>query len=83
MWGAQQFMWEEWVLLIEAESDVEAAIISGLLAEHGIPVRKEDSSPYTGAMRVIGGMAYEVKLMVPGPLYAQAKNLLVNLEDDQ
>lgn len=75
-------MREEWVLLIEAESDLDAAIISGLMAEHGIPVRKEDSSPYTGAMRVIGGMAYEVRLMVPEPLYEQAKNLLVSLEDD-
>lgn len=75
-------MREEWVLLIEAESDLDAAIISGLMAEHGIPVRKEDSSPYTGAMRVIGGMAYEVRLMVPKLLYEQAKNLLVSLEDD-
>ena len=82
MRGAELFMREEWVLLIEAESDLDAAIISGLMAEHGIPVRKEDSSPYTGAMRVIGGMAYEVRLMVPKLLYEQAKNLLVSLEDD-
>jgi hypothetical protein len=81
--GCKAFMQEEWVLLIEAESDLEAAIIDGLMAENGIPVRKEDSSPYTGAMRVIGGMAYEVRLLVPGPLYKQAKQLLASLEDDQ
>jgi hypothetical protein len=81
--GCETFMQEEWVLLIEAESDLEAAIIGGLMAEHGIPIRREDSSPYTGAMRVIGGMAYEVRLMVPGPLYEQAKQLLASLEDDQ
>lgn len=76
-------MQEEWVMLIEAESDLEAAIISGLMAEHGIPVRREDSSPYTGAMRVIGGLAYEIMLMVPEPFYEQAKALLDEIEEDQ
>jgi len=75
-------MSDEWVVLIEAESDLEAAIISGLMAEHGIPIRREDSSPYTGAMRVIGGLAYEVTLMVPGALYEQARALLDEIEED-
>ena len=75
-------MHDEWVVLVEAESDLEAAIISGLMAEHGIPIRREDSSPYTGAMRVIGGLAYEVTLMVPGPLYEQARALLDEIEED-
>ncbi len=68
-------------MLIETESDTEAAILSGLMAEHGIPVFREDSSPYAGAMRVIGGMAYGVKVMVPGTFYEQAKSLLDSLEE--
>jgi len=80
--GEWLIMQEEWVMLVEAESDLEAAIISGLMAEHGIPVRREDSSPYTGAMRVIGGLAYEVTLMVPRLLYGQAKALLDEIEKD-
>jgi hypothetical protein len=76
-------MQEEWVMLVEAESDIEADIISGLLAENGIPARRADSSPYTGAMRVIGGMAYEIKIMVPGPLYGKARELLEEFSEDK
>jgi hypothetical protein len=75
-------MQEEWVMLVEAESDIEADIIAGLLVENGIPVRKEDSSPYTGAMRVIGGLAYEIKILVPSPLLENAKLLLRRTLDE-
>ncbi len=69
-------MKQEWAMLVEAENDIEADIITGLLTENGIPVRKEDSSPYTGAMRVIGGLAYEVKILVPSSLLENARILL-------
>ncbi len=70
----------EWALLIEANNDVEADIICGFLQDNGIPARKADSSPYTGAMRVIGGLAVEVEVYVPNPFLGQAKKLLANFE---
>ncbi len=72
----------EWVLLIEANNDVEADIISGFLQDNGIPSRKADSSPYTGAMRVIGGLAVEVQIFVPESFLEQAKELLAGFEID-
>jgi hypothetical protein len=67
---------EEWVFLAEAFNDVEAEIICGLLQASGIPCRKEDRDSLTGAMRVIGGLAYEIRIMVPKPLLKQAQALL-------
>ncbi len=61
---------------MEAENDLEANIVCGFLQEKGIPARKVDSSPYTGAMRVIGGQALEVRVIVPEPFYKQARKLL-------
>jgi hypothetical protein len=69
-----------WVVLIEADNDVEADIILGFLREKGIPARKADSSPYTGAMRVIGGLAVEVQILVPDSYKAEASDLIDNLE---
>jgi len=69
-------MSENWVALVEAENDIEAEIIQGMLMENGIPVRRADSSPYTGALRVIGGMAYEVVIMVPDLFVQEAKKIL-------
>jgi hypothetical protein len=71
---------DNWVVLMEAENDVEAEIICGYLYEKGIPTRKADSSPYTGAMRVIGGLAFEVQILVPEPMLAQAKQLINDSE---
>jgi hypothetical protein len=73
-------MIDSWVVLMEAENDVEADIICGFLYEKGIPTRKADSSPYTGAMRVIGGLAFEVQIIVPEPMLAQAKQLINDSE---
>jgi hypothetical protein len=73
-------MIDSWVVLMEAENDVEADIICGFLYEKGIPTRKADSSPYTGAMRVIGGLAFEVQILVPEPMLAQAKQLINDSE---
>lgn len=69
-----------WTLLVEADNDLEAEIIIGFLRDKGIPARKSDSSPYTGAMRVIGGMAYEVQVYVPENWLEEASKLLDNLE---
>lgn len=69
-----------WVVLIEADNDVEADIILGFLREKGIPARKADSSPYTGAMRVIGGLAVEVQILVPDSYKEEARDLIDNLE---
>ncbi|MFO7952235.1 MAG: hypothetical protein R6U91_05460 [Bacillota bacterium] len=69
-----------WVFLTEVSNDVEADIICGFLWEKGIPARKSDSSPYTGAMRVIGGQALEVQVLVPEPYLNQAENLLHEFE---
>lgn len=71
---------DNWVVLMEAENDVEAEIICGYLYEKGISTRKADSSPYTGAMRVIGGLAFEVQILVPEPMLAQAKQLINDSE---
>ena len=71
---------QDWVFLIEVDHDLEADIIIGFLQEHGIPSRKADSSPYTGAMRVIGGLAYEVQIYVPMSFLEQAKGYLEDLK---
>ena len=71
---------ENWVFLVEADNDIEAEIICGFLQEKGIPARKADSSPYTGAMRVIGGLAVEIQILVPEPFLDQAKLLLDQFE---
>ena len=68
-----------WIVLVEADNDIEAEIICGFLTEKGIPARKADSSPYTGAMRVIGGMAVEVQILVPDSFLKQAEELLVSV----
>ncbi len=69
-----------WLVLLEATNDVEADIICGFLQDRGIPAIKADSSPYTGAMRVIGGLAVEVQVMVPEPFLEEAKRLQKELE---
>lgn len=71
---------ENWVFLVEVDNDIEAEIICGFLQEKGIPARKADSSPYTGAMRVIGGLAVEIQILVPGPFLDRAKKLLDQFE---
>ncbi len=71
-----------WVVLVEAGNDVEADIISGFLQDKGIPNKKADSSPYAGAMRVIGGQAVEVQILVPEPFLKKAKELLESFEAD-
>ncbi len=72
----------DWEILVEASNDVEADIICGFLQEKGIPARKADSSPYTGAMRVIGGQAMEVQVLVPGPFLEQAAQLMLEIDPD-
>ena len=67
---------QDWEVLVEAGNDIEADIICGFLQDKGIPARKADSSPYTGAMRVIGGMAVEVQILVPQPFMDQARDYL-------
>jgi len=71
---------KNWVFLTEVNNDVEADIICGFLWEKGIPARKSDSSPYAGAMRVIGGQAVEVQVLVPEPFLEKAENLLHEFE---
>ncbi len=75
-------MESNWTLLAEANNDVEADIICGFLQDKGIPTRKADSSPYTGAMRVIGGLAVEVEIYVPEPFLESAKELLISFESN-
>jgi len=74
---------DNWVFLLEADNDIEADIICGFLQEKGIAARKVDSSPYTGAMRVIGGQAVEVQILVPGPFLKQAKELIDAFDADR
>ena len=73
-------MAEDWVFLTEVDNDVEADIVCGFLIDKGIAAKKEDSSPYAGAMRIIGGQAYEVQVFVPQPLLEKAKAALQELE---
>lgn len=76
-------MQEEWVFLVEAVNDVEAEIISGLLQASGILSRKEDSDSLAGAMRVIGGQAYEIWIMVPAPLLKKAQAVLRSAGEEE
>ncbi len=71
-----------WEVLVEAYNDVEADIICGFLQEKGIPAKKADSSPYTGAMRIIGGQAMEVHVLVPGSFLQEASELLLEIDPD-
>ncbi len=75
-------MEEKWVFLTEVDNDVEADIVCGFLWEKGIPSKKNDSSPYAGAMRVIGGQALEVQVLVPEPFLDRARDLLHEFEAD-
>ena len=68
--------------LVEADNDLEADIIIGFLNEKGIPARKADSSPYTGAMRVIGGLALEVQILVPELHLPEARDYLKKIGED-
>ena len=76
-------MSEQWVLLREAANDLEAKIISDFLHDQGIPARLMDSSPYTGAMRIIGGMSPEVEIYVPQAFIEQARGLLIDIEEGE
>ncbi|MDY6826017.1 MAG: DUF2007 domain-containing protein [Bacillota bacterium] len=69
-------MAEKWTVLMEATNDIEADIICGFLEDKGIPARKADSSPYSGAMRVIGGSALEVQVLVPHNFLEQAERVI-------
>ncbi|HOL17006.1 MAG TPA: DUF2007 domain-containing protein, partial [Bacillota bacterium] len=69
-------MEEQWAQLAEAFNDVEAEIICGLLQSANIPCRKVDRDALAGAMRVIGGQAYEIRILVPRRLLQQARELL-------
>lgn len=71
-----------WALLVEADNDIEADIICGFMQERGIPARKADSSPYTGAMRVIGGLAVEVQILVPEPFLKEARALINKIDEE-
>ncbi len=72
----------KWEILVEAHNDVEADIICGFLQEKGIPAKKADSSPYAGAMRVIGGQAMEVQILVPESFLQEASELLLDIDPD-
>ncbi|WP_461369795.1 putative signal transducing protein [Candidatus Darwinibacter acetoxidans] len=69
-------MTEEWAFLMQAFNDLEAEIVCGLLREASIPVRRKDSDPLAGAMRVVGGQAYEIDILVPRQMLPQARALL-------
>jgi len=71
-----------WEVLVETNNDIEADILCGFLRDKGIPARKADSNPYAGAMRVIGGQAVEVQVLVPRPFLEQAKELLQDFSSD-
>ncbi len=69
-------MEDEWAFLMQAFNDLEAEIVCGLLREASIPVRRKDSDPLTGAMRVVGGQAYEIDIFVPQQMLLRARALL-------
>lgn len=73
-------MAENWVFLVEAYNDLEAEIICGALRSAGIPAVKEDSDPFTGAMRVVTGQAMEVQVKVPRTYLEQARTLLRDIQ---
>ncbi len=76
-------MAEKWVVLMEAANDIEADIICGFLEDKGIPARKADSSPYSGAMRVIGGSALEVQVLVPHNFLEQAERVIRDFNEPE
>lgn len=66
---------------MQAYSDIEADILCGLLETAMIPVRRKDSDPLAGSMRVIGGQAYEIDLYIPEEMLSRARTLLASLQD--
>ncbi len=66
----------KWISIIEAENDIEANIISSCLNSSGIPVKLVDGDPYSGAMRVIGGLANNITIMVPEEYYNKATEVI-------
>ncbi len=72
-------MEEEWTFLMQAFNDIEAEIVCGLLREASIPVRRKDSDPLSGAMRVVGGQAYEIDIFVPQKMLPRARALLAEV----
>ncbi len=74
---------ENWVIIVEALNDTEAEIIKGLLESAGIPVKCRDANPYTGAMRVIGGLAYEINILVPEKFREHAQEVLRKATEDE
>lgn len=75
-------MAEDYVFLVEAFNDLEGDIIFGLLESAGIPARKKDRNSYTGAMRIIGGQAYEIKILVPAHRLEEAQALLREVAEE-
>lgn len=67
---------DQWAFLVEAFNDVEAEIICGLLQSAEIPYRKEDSDSLSGAMRIFGGQAYQIRITVPEAMLKKAQMLL-------
>ncbi|HPU01179.1 MAG: hypothetical protein GX890_05185 [Firmicutes bacterium] len=76
-------MEEEWAFLMRAFNDLEAEIACGLLRQDSIPVRLKESDPLTGAMRVLGGQAYEIDILVPRQMLPRAKALLAAAEKEE
>ncbi|NLA04403.1 MAG: hypothetical protein GX881_01650 [Firmicutes bacterium] len=74
---------EGWTFLMQAYNDVEAGIVSGMLETASIPVRRKESDPLAGAMRVVGGQAYEIDLYVPEEMLSRARALLASLQESE
>ena len=72
---------EGWAFLMQAYNDVEAGIVCGLLETAQIPVRRKESDPLSGSMRVVGGQAYEIDLYVPEEMLLRARDLLASAQD--
>ncbi len=73
---------DSWILLTEVADDTEAGLITGYLSNHGISAKSQDN-PYSGAMRVIGGLGYEISILVPENQLERARELLRQLPSQE
>jgi len=70
-----------WAFLQSTLNDVEADIISDLLASHEIPTMRRYPG-YSGLARIYTGSPFGVELYVPAHLLKKARTLLYHAEEE-
>lgn len=69
----------DWVLLLTAENDIQADLVSSLLESEGIPVLRRYPG-FNHILKVIMGTVVPVELWVPAAMEEEARGLLREAE---